>query len=542
MERRFLVLGLVGVVVLGVVSGSSAATPAVTQWGRAAEVPNTATLNLGGSASVTSVSCGAAGDCVAAGYYEDGAGHNQAFIASEKNGRWAKAVEVPGTAALNSGGSAGANSVSCSAAGACVVGGYYKDGSGNFQAFVVNETSGSWGTAVEVPGTATLNTGGDAVVESVSCATAGNCAAGGFYYDGSGNKQVFVASETNGSWGDAIAVPGSATLNSGGNAFVGSVSCGAAGDCAAGGQYKDGSGHYQAFVVGETSGSWGDAVEVPGSATLNGGGAAEVTTVSCSGAGDCAAGGGYADSSLHYQAFVVGETNGSWGNAVEVPGSATLNAAGDAAVESVSCVAAGACEAGGFYRSGSGHEEALVASETNGTWGNAAELPGTAKLNSGGSAQLVSISCTAAGMCAAGGYYTDGSDNGQAFVASQEHGRWSRATEVPGMATLNKGDAGVLEVSCAPGVCAAAGQYTDGSTHAQAFVADSAPACIVPHVVGKALSAATRTLKAAHCPVGKITRVHSTSRKGRVVAQTPRAGTHLTPGRKVALTVSRGKK
>ena len=48
---------------------------------------------------------------------------------------------------------------------------------------VVDETSGSWGTVTEVPGSASLNANGNAGVTSVSCATAGNCAAGGFYFD-----------------------------------------------------------------------------------------------------------------------------------------------------------------------------------------------------------------------------------------------------------------------------------------------------------------------------------------------------------------------
>ena len=53
---------------------------------------------------MNSVSCGAAGDCAAGGYYKDGSGHSQAFVVSETNGVWGHAVKVPGTAALNSGG------------------------------------------------------------------------------------------------------------------------------------------------------------------------------------------------------------------------------------------------------------------------------------------------------------------------------------------------------------------------------------------------------------------------------------------------------
>jgi hypothetical protein len=41
-------------------------------------------------------------------------------------------------------------------------------------------SGGTWGTAQEVPGTAALNIGGAAQVNSVSCGSAGNCSAGGF--------------------------------------------------------------------------------------------------------------------------------------------------------------------------------------------------------------------------------------------------------------------------------------------------------------------------------------------------------------------------
>ena len=69
------------------------------------------------------------------------------------------------------------------------------------------------GSAIEVPGTGTLNVKG-AVVSTVTCAKAGFCAAGGEYtessggLDGSGAEQAFVVDETNGVWGTAIEVPG----------------------------------------------------------------------------------------------------------------------------------------------------------------------------------------------------------------------------------------------------------------------------------------------------------------------------------------------
>jgi hypothetical protein len=55
--------------------------------------------------------------------------------------------------------------------------------------------AGIWRTAIEVPGLGSLNKGGDAQLASVSCGSAGNCAAGGSYKDGSGHLQAFVVSQ-----------------------------------------------------------------------------------------------------------------------------------------------------------------------------------------------------------------------------------------------------------------------------------------------------------------------------------------------------------
>src|SRR5215472_6593615 len=167
-----------------------------------------------------------------------GAGPALAGVPSAGAGGWDKAIEVPGTAALNTGGAAAILSVSCAAAGGCAAGGGYRALHHHFPAFVVAEAGGRWRKAIEVPGTAAVNTGREAAVLSVSCAAAGSCAAGGFYFDGSGNEQAFVVSEAGGRWRKAIEVPGMAALNAGGFAFINSVSCAAAGSCAAGGVYS----------------------------------------------------------------------------------------------------------------------------------------------------------------------------------------------------------------------------------------------------------------------------------------------------------------
>ena len=444
-------------------------------WGKAEEVPGIAALSAGRGGVVFSLSCASAGNCAAGGSYESGLGIDQAFVVDETGGLWGKAEEVPGTAALNTGGGAFVFSLSCASAGNCSAGGAYADRAG-IQAFVVDETDGIWGKAAEVPGTAVLNADGFAQVITLSCASPGNCAAGGSYRDSSNNDQAFVVDETDGTWRKAEAVPGTPALNGDGLAYVDSVSCGSPGDCAAGGTYFDGSGHTQAFVSAETDGTWHKAEEVPGTAALNAGGDAGVFALSCIRASSCTGGGSYANRAGHARAFVIDETDGIWGKLDEVPHTAALNAG--ASVGSLSCTSVGDCAAGGTYTDGSGHFQAFVVDETDGSWRKAEQVPGTATLNAGGNAQLNSLSCRSAGDCAAGGFYKDSSGHTQAFVVDEVNGSWRDAEQVPGTTTLNAGgNAQLNPLSCtSAGVCAAGGFYLDRSGQQQAFVVGYSPA------------------------------------------------------------------
>src|SRR5262245_21422213 len=189
-------------------------------------------------------------------------------------------------------------------------------------------SGGIWGNAEQVPGTASLNVGGEAAIFSVSCASAGNCGGGGVYKDASLRRHAFVVNQRNGKWGKAVEVK-STNLNASSFSEIFSVSCPAAGNCSAGGRYEAGSsGRYQAFVVSQRNGTWGTAIEVPGTATLNAGANATVSSLSCSSAGNCAAGGQYMGKSGRFQPFVVSQRDGKWGKALRVPGTSVLNAGG----------------------------------------------------------------------------------------------------------------------------------------------------------------------------------------------------------------------
>jgi hypothetical protein len=453
---RFAALAAIGAAVLapstaaGATPPGSAAGEPVSSWSTAIQVPGPGARGTG---QVFSMSCASAGNCAAGGYYLPKLG-TEGFAAVERNGRWGKATEVPGLAALNANHDAYTSSVSCAAAGSCTAVGNYNGRSGH-QGFVTTERNGRWSKAIEIPGLAALNKGRSATVFSVSCAPAGSCSAAGTYSDRSGHEQGFAADERNGRWGKAIEIPGLAALNKGGHAIASSVSCAAAGSCAAVGVFTDRSGHWQGFAADERNGRWGNAQLIRGIGSVD--------SVSCATAGNCSAAGGVS---------VVSEQHGHWGKANEIPGLAALDTGGKASVSTVSCGSAGNCAAGGTYRDRHHRGHAFVVSEQNGRWGNAIQVPDLWKLNLGGQvAGIGPVSCVSAGNCAAGGTYTDGSGHEQGFVAVEQDNRWGNATPVPGLTALNTGFASVSAVSCVPaGSCAASGIYRDSSGLGQMFV------------------------------------------------------------------------
>jgi PASTA domain len=84
----------------------------------------------------------------------------------------------------------------------------------------------------------------------------------------------------------------------------------------------------------------------------------------------------------------------------------------------------------------------------------------------------------------------------------------------------------------------------------KAIVTKARYTCVVPPVVGTAKKAAVRTARAAGCPLAPIAFAYSAhAPKGRVVSQTPKAGTQIgAPGQQargqaavLTLTVSKGK-
>lgn len=432
-------------------------------------------LFFSNGSEVKSVSCTSPGNCGAGGYFQDRKGRQQAFVVSQVRGVWSRPHALTGPAHLNTGGLAAVTSVSCSSPGNCGAGGYYQTAPNAWQVFVVSEIHGRWRTAIQIPGTAALNPGHQAAIGSVSCTSPGNCSAGGYVRSTSGisaDLAPFVVTEVNGRWGTAIEVPGAAALDAGGGvAGVNSVSCSSPGNCGAGGWYKNAPSQAQAFVVSQVDGVWGTAAEVPGTAALNTGGYAAVAAVSCPSNGSCGAVGWYSDAGANAQrAFVVDERNGVWGAAIEVPGITMFNQLGISVLQTVSCPSAGNCTAGGWEAVTQG----LVVSEAGARWGDARLVPRLGRLNVARDAQVTSVSCGSPVNCAAVGFYGDSAGRVQGFEVSKVRGRWLTVAQIPGLAALDTAGYSFIDaVSCAsPGNCVVGGAYTTGRRHfVHAFVA-----------------------------------------------------------------------
>ncbi len=443
-------------------AGARSAPPS-SPWGKAQQVPGLAALAGAGDSALNSLSCASPGNCSGGGFYQPGAqiSRSEPFVVSQVHGTWTKAETVPGIASLNKG-KAEITAVSCASAGNCSAGGSYVSGfysgghAAKTSAFVVSQVNGTWGAAREVPGLAALNTGGQGGISSISCTSLGNCSAGGFFdMAGSGpgccKSRGFVVSEVKGVWGKAHGVPGTAGIDA--------VSCATAGNCGAVG----------VLVLSQVKGVWGAAQKVatPKGSTF---GAAKITVISCASAGDCSAGG---IGGKQARALVVSQRSGVWGTASEIAGTAALMPKSKSAlVSTMSCTSAGTCTAGGYaFRSmpeGSSTREFAVpylVRQRAGVWGRAQQLPGIGTLSKNGYAIITSVACTSPGDCTASGRYStssynpDGTGPGQVFVVTESNGRWGTPIDVS--ATLgNDGPAQTAALSCpARDGCSAGGLY-----------------------------------------------------------------------------------
>jgi hypothetical protein len=395
-------------------------------------------------------------------YYDNQSGDEGPWVESQSAGVWSSGpLSLPGGATSTN---AALTGVSCGSAGNCVAVGFYVDSSNVRHAVIETETSGVWSAS------AAPLTGLGSVVASdltaVSCSAAQSCTAVGWYQTSSSGGAL-IETDSGGSWSDRAAPsPGS-----GSGLSLTSVACSASSDCVAVGGYSSG-GSSQGLLETESGGSWTGST--PGTAHL---GAASnpnmsLNSVSCPSAGNCTAAGTYEDSATHTQVVLVNQSGGTWQQASEGQLPSNVYAGGfDIQLNAVSCAAAGDCTAVGSYDATTyNNVEDVAFSEVGGSWSRGTEpsLPGDH--GAAPEASLDAIACVAAGDCVATGTYETSGGANAALVLQQVNGSWVSPAGIPQATSYESYTQGYnwASAACSPdGYCATVGYTQDNSSNHQ---------------------------------------------------------------------------
>ena len=286
--------------------------------------------------------------------------------------------------------------------------------------------AGSWAQATEVAAPTNAASNPVGLLGPISCSSAGNCTAAGGYEDNSGNsQQAMVATETSGTWAQAtqVAAPTNAVsiVPSDPHAeFLGDL-------VLVGGQLHrrrhlrrhPPAGHGGHRDLGDLGAS--DRSRRPDQAGSDLGAALE--GISCSSAGSCTAVGTYQDSSGEAEAMVATEASGTWAQASELAfpaNGSSPNSLGSRVRRRGTAPPSGATPTVPGRPGHHGHRDLGDLGA-----GDRIAAPTNAGIDS--DAYLVAISCTSAGNCTAAGHY---SPTSQAMVATETSGTWAQATEV----------------------------------------------------------------------------------------------------------------
>ena len=492
---RVLLVLTIAVVALGCNVASIAAASPGGYWTNAITVPGLTTL-VSNAVLKGAISCTSDGNCVSGGAYLDASGAQQAFVDSEVNGVWSSAEEV--AASLNVGGLASIYAVSCPSVGSCTAAGGFTDGSGRAHAFAVSQTNGEWGDPVAIADATALSKGDVITIQKLSCSSDTDCnAVGAVASAANQTEQPLAFKEVGGVWDTPFVLPGLATLNPSGIGIVGELSCPSASSCSVGGAVIDLSNfEITGFLDDEVNGVWGSVFLPSGIDAPAQGNISTVDSVSCYASGDCTAGGTVTQGSVVGEAYVVTELNGVWGSVQDLPGVDGLNQDQNAVLSGLSCTAPGDCSATGSYDDGSQQVQTFVDSEVNGLWQDAIPVPGMNPLNGDIGSLPVSISCSSPGNCTSGGDYVDDGlavTPTQAYLVNEVNGAWADVTEVPGTETLNRGDvATVTEVSCsADSACGVVGTFQDATHTTREFLTSSSSTS--PYLIASAPRRVTAT-------------------------------------------------
>jgi hypothetical protein len=401
------------------------------------------------TARLRAVDCSSSTDCVAVGSSTSTYTGRTSTVAERWDGTGWGIQAMPYL-----GGLAELSGVSCFTAAfgghACVAVGYLNSGSftGGLPLTLAEIW---WGGRWRVLGTANPAGTIGAFLDGVSCRAPGICTAVGYYEPGSGPAPILPLSEAwslRGGWSIGSTASPAGTLN----ALFEGVACPSQASCVAAGYYKQtgagpGGSRAQTLAEGSNAGAW----SIEASPNPVGSMGSALNGISCSAAAACEAVGYYLDPSGDLVPLAESWDGTQWSTqAIPSPGSTTSVAT------SISCPATSFCMAVGNYLSGS---ELPFSESWNGTtW----SLESTPEPSGAQDAHLASIACVSATDCMAVGTYSTNGTNYLPMAELWNGTSWAIQSMPAPSGSLN---AVLQSVSCPTGTaCLAVGYYNGSST------------------------------------------------------------------------------
>jgi hypothetical protein len=337
--------------------------------------------------------------------------------------------------------------VDCPSASNCVAVGNESAANGPTQALVDTLKGGSWSRAT-APAAPTGN--GDYLF-SVSCPSAGNCVAVGYFFtkiaDG-GTGIMLIDTLSGGKW----TVTKTPSVSGVQDSFLYGVSCVTATSCVAVGSTDSGDASTnRPLILTLTNGAW-SLTAGPSVGSQSG----VLQAVSCSAPAACIAT-GYQATPVALKTLVLSRTGATW-SIMPSPGSGEWNrSSGPWGLTGVSCGSAAACVAVGQIM-GTGPiinvmSDRRWTSESTPSVGADNRASGLSAVSCGSSSSCVAVGALAKSYSSNAPSGALGSPTG-ALIETSTGGRWTIAAPPSGLPA----NSGLLGVSCAGRTCVAVGQ------------------------------------------------------------------------------------
>jgi hypothetical protein len=425
------------------VTSSGADSPFISRWtaGTWSE-QSTPTLSEATNADLEGVSCPSSTSCTAVGVKATGSGSQSSqspLIESWNGEQWSLESAAP-TSVPNP----ALTAVSCTSAAACMAVGNYGV-AGDSTGLAERWDGHEWSVQ------STAHGGSQEEFAGVSCSTSEECTAVGTRQNSGGLWVAMVQR-----WNGVAWTLQATTLDETQASELRGVSCVLESTCAAVGTFRWSAGARSVTgqptalveIRGETHMAEQPTPPVNGATHMTLSGASCATSVACTAVGS------YTNSSGAVVTLAERSNGGAW----TIESTPNPNGAKESRLSGVSCASASSCSAVGFYKTGGGSPSLSFAESWNGKeW----KLQTTENPLGATKVQLLGVSCSATGACAAVGTYTNSASEKLSLAERLSGSEWKIQATLPPPGA--KGTE-LRRVSCtSPSECTAVGSYTNSS-------------------------------------------------------------------------------